>query len=240
MISRCVLQEEAVREIVPVNTPIQRNKSSGVVSIPKCVSGKDYIFRNSQSNTEVIDNNCRITLAGNILLDKEIVKHVNLVREEEFTLTLKEGSRPFFSKERPVDFGKRKAVEDEIHSLLKDKVLVPCEHTDLVSLIVIVSKQNGSIFMCGDFCWLNECIVDDKLPPPVIEDLLTELRSDNKFFAKIDLKESYYHIPFARSTQPLTRTLTYIGTFMYTVMPFGDEHGSVCIPKNHENFFGKM
>ncbi len=55
----------------------------------------------------------------------------------------------------------------------------------------MVSKPYGSILMCGDFCRLNEYIIDDKFPLPVIEFLLADLGSGNKFFSKIDFKTVY-------------------------------------------------
>ena len=55
----------------------------------------------------------------------------------------------------------------------------------------------------------------------MIEDLLAELGAGNKFFAKIDLQATYNQVKLTRSSQPLTTIVTHVGTFMYTVMPFG-------------------
>ncbi len=56
---------------------------------------------------------------------------------EEVIITMKKGSRQFFSKDRPVAFGKRKDVEK--------KLPVPCEQGEWIILIVVVNKLNGTI-----------------------------------------------------------------------------------------------
>ena len=116
----------------------------------------------------------------------------NLVSSYKFSLQLKEGVRPWISKERPIPFAMRKEVEKQIKDLVSRKVFTQTEQADWVSPIVCVKKPDGSIRLCGDFRKLNENLVEDKFPLPNIEDLFAEIGSENSWFAKIDLEAAYH------------------------------------------------
>ena len=90
-----------------------------------------------------------------------------------------------------------------------------------MSPIVVVKKSNGKLRICGDFRGLNKNLVEDKYPLPGIDDLLARLGEGNKWFAKIDLEAAYHQIPLEKNSQALTTVITHVGTFKYTVMPFG-------------------
>ena len=143
------------------------------------------------------------------------------ITNEEYHITLREGARPFISRERPIAFAIRGQVESKIRNLVTQRTLIPCEEADWASPIVVVKKSNGDIRLCGDFRQLNAQIVEDKFPMPRIEKLLAKIGAGNKCFAKMDLEAAYHQIPLAQECQPLTTIMTHLGTFQYSVMPFG-------------------
>ena len=98
---------------------------------------------------------------------------------------------------------------------------MPTEQTNWASPNVVVKKPKGKIRICGDFRKLNESIRNDRHPLPAIEDLLAQIGTGNRGFAKIDLHNAYHQIPLHPECQTLTMITTYIGTFRYTRMPFG-------------------
>ena len=77
----------------------------------------------------------------------EMISSVKSTRitDEEYRLTLREGSRPFISYERPIAFALHSLVGEKIRDLVSTWTLIPCEEADWVSPIVVVKKSNGDL-----------------------------------------------------------------------------------------------
>ena len=90
----------------------------------------------------------------------------------------------------------------------------------MASAIVVVRKANEN-YVYRDFRNLNRILVADKYPIPAIEGLMTNIEAGNIWYGKLDLKAEYHQMPLDEESQGLTTIATPIGTFKYTVMPFG-------------------
>ena len=133
------------------------------------------------------------------------------------TLPLRERGRPLAGEK--LDF-----VKAEMESLLQQGV-VRRSSSPWASPIHIVSKQNGSFRLCGDYRRLNAVTVHDSYPMPRVSDVLGRF-SMATVFSTLDLAKAYHQIPVLETDIPKTAIITPIGLFEYLRMPFGLRNAS--------------
>jgi hypothetical protein len=115
-------------------------------------------------------------------------------------------------------FSQKSEIEKIVQELLNTSVIHP-SMSPYSSLLVMVLKKEVSWNMCHDFCTLNKLTIKDKLPIPVIDDLLDEL-SGAQFFTKLDLHSGYHQIHMNEAYIPKTAFRTHAGHYEFLVMAF--------------------
>ncbi|KAH0604594.1 uncharacterized protein H6S33_006262 [Morchella sextelata] len=86
--------------------------------------------------------------------------------------------------------------------------------------VLFVKKADGTLRLCVDYRGLNELIVKNRYPLPLIRETLDRL-SKAKWYTKLDLHQGYNQIRMAEDEEWKTAFCTRYGHFKYRVMPFG-------------------
>jgi len=94
------------------------------------------------------------------------------------------------------------------------------QHLNWVANIVPVTKKNGKIRVCIDFCDLNEACPKDEFPLS-ITDVMINNTCGFKRMSFMDGFSGYNQIKMYPEDEKHTSFRTPLGVYCYTVMPFG-------------------
>ena len=72
-----------------------------------------------------------------------------------------------------------------------------------------------------DYRKLNERTIPDRLPLPVISDILHGLGTENKYFSTIDIKSAFWQIELEEESKDMTAFSTPTGNYRFKRMHFG-------------------
>ncbi|GFY07191.1 retrovirus-related Pol polyprotein from transposon 17.6 [Trichonephila clavipes] len=99
---------------------------------------------------------------------------------------------PVCQHPRRLAFTERQEVNKQIEEWLNEGIIRPSS-AEYASPIVIVKKKDGSSRMCIDYRKLNQKLVKDKFPLPIIEDVLDTLQ-EAKVYSTLDLRNGFFHV----------------------------------------------
>lgn len=136
-------------------------------------------------------------------------------------LVVDESAEPRFCKARPMPFGLRPAVENNIKELVSNGVLSPVKSSSWATPIVTPLKSNGLPRICGDYrITVNPILKQTASTTKEVEEMFAGLKGQ-AFFSKIDLQNAFLQIPLDESSKELTTIHTSWGLFQYNYLPFG-------------------
>ena len=155
---------------------------------------------------------------------------------------LKEGAVPSAIRgSRPISVPLMPRVKQELDSLEDQGIVskVP-EPTLWVHPIVIVSKDDGGIRICGDFTSLNHCIIRPTFDSPTPFQAVRTIPTGVKFFTVIDALKGYHQVELDEESSAMTTFFTPFGRYKYNRLPFGvslagDDYGR-CLANIFDDF----
>ncbi|XP_062701591.1 uncharacterized protein K02A2.6-like [Aedes albopictus] len=128
---------------------------------------------------------------------------------------------PVFQPLRRVPLPLENAVSEKLDELLKrDIIEVKRGPATWVSPLVVANKANGSIRLCVDLRRVNQAVIRDRHPMPVIEDVLTRV-GKGRIWSVLDVKDAFFLLELDEATRDITTFITHRGLYRFKRLPFG-------------------
>ncbi|XP_055634225.1 uncharacterized protein K02A2.6-like [Toxorhynchites rutilus septentrionalis] len=128
---------------------------------------------------------------------------------------------PVFQPMRRIPLPLEQAVAKKIDELLKrDIIEIKTGPTSWVSPLVIVGKANGEPRLCVDLRRVNEAVLREHHPMPVVENYIARL-GRGLIWSKLDIREAFLQVELAEESRDVTTFMTNRGLFRFKRLPFG-------------------
>lgn len=100
---------------------------------------------------------------------------------------------PVYQQPRRLSYADKCVVDDQVAQWLTEGIVQP-SCSEYASPIVLVAKKNGEKRLCCDYRRLNQKIVRDHFPMPLIDDVIERLQAA-RVFTTLDLTNGFFHVP---------------------------------------------
>lgn len=208
-----------------INTPEKNSQNKmELLSEVASVEIMDTINENSKYTDLSLENFATDFETNTSQQLKTVIDEVNNTSvpppDEEYLVevTLKDSSIFAFAPRR-FAFEERRQIREITDDLLKREIIKP-SISPYCARVVPVRKRNGSMRLCVDLRPLNERVVKQKYPFPLIEDCLARI-GDKSIFTLLDLKDGFHQIKIHPEHTRYFSFATLDGKYEYTRLPFG-------------------
>ena len=130
-------------------------------------------------------------------------------RDIEFLIELLPGTWPISKRPYRMPAKDLEEIKSQIKELLDKGFILPSS-SPWGSPVLLVEKKDGSLRMVVDYQALNEVMIKNKYPLPMINDLFDQLQGA-KVFLKIDLRSGYHQLKIQEKDIPTTAFTTRYG-----------------------------
>ncbi len=140
-------------------------------------------------------------------------------RPYDCTIDLLPGTSPPKGKLYSLSAPEREAMEKYISDSLAAKIIRPSS-SPAGAGVFFVKKKDGSLRPCIDYRGLNNIMVKNTYPLPLMSSAFEHLQGAS-FFMKLDLRNAYHLVRIREGDKWKTAFNTPRGHFEYCVLPFG-------------------
>lgn len=146
----------------------------------------------------------------------------NKIKEAPITMKITlQDDIPVAQRPRRLALTEEHIVQEQIKEWLAKGVIRP-SYSEYASPLVLVKKKDGSTRVCVDYRKINQKMVKDEYPLPVIDDHIDKL-SRARVFSTLDLKNGFFHLPIDEDSTKYTAFVTSSpeGQYEFLRAPFG-------------------
>ncbi|GFX93694.1 retrovirus-related Pol polyprotein from transposon 17.6 [Trichonephila clavipes] len=178
-----------------------------------------------QISAENLQEELDLRHVENRQIKKELEKLIQDYKPEKTASTdvtmriILKDEEPVCQPPRRLAFTERQEVNKQIEEWLNEGIIRPSS-AEYASPIVMVKKKDGSSRMCIDYRKLNQKLVKDKFPLPIIEDVLDTLQ-EAKVYSTLDLRNGFFHVDVDEDCRKYTSFIVPDGQFEFNKVPFG-------------------
>lgn len=115
----------------------------------------------------------------------------------------------------------KREIEEQVSKLL-EKNLIEESYSPFAAPVTLAYKRDEGTKsrLCIDFRDLNEIVIPESQPFPLIEDIMEKARNC-RYFTKLDINSAFWSIPLRITDRQKTAFVTQEGHFQWTCLPFG-------------------
>ncbi|GFW24749.1 retrovirus-related Pol polyprotein from transposon 297 [Trichonephila clavipes] len=178
-----------------------------------------------QISAEYLQEELDLCHVENRQIKKELEKLIQDYKPEKTASTdvtmriILKDEEPVYQPPRRLAFTERQEVNKQIEEWTNEGIIRPSS-SEYESPIVMVKKKDGSSRMCIDYRKLNQKLVKDKFPLPLIEDVLNTLQ-EAKVYSTLDMRNGFFHVDVDEDCRKYTSFIVPGGQFEFNKVPFG-------------------
>jgi len=132
----------------------------------------------------------------------------------------------------------KEELEKQVKTMLKAGVLVPSK-SEWGSAPTFVRKKDGKWRLCLDYRAINRQMTPDAYPIPLLLENLQRAAS-HSYYVCLDLQAAFWNIQLAPESRKYTAIITHLGTYEFTVSPFGIRNSPAEFQRCMDEVFGDL
>ncbi|XP_062541678.1 uncharacterized protein K02A2.6-like [Armigeres subalbatus] len=166
------------------------------------------ILKIGLESNRVTDDNNRVSPFSKIVDTK-----VRISMDPSFT--------PVFQPLRRIPIPLEGAVNQKLDELLRRDIIEPKEGpASWVSPLVVANKANGTIRLCVDLRRVNQAVIRERHPMPVIDVVLAKI-GRGKVWSVLDVKDAFFLLELEEESRNIVTFITHRGLYRFKRLPFG-------------------